>query len=212
MNQKKQTILSNAAQAIDWAAIHLRMDKMRESLERGLVPTEEDKKNILKARAKILGHESTKRETADESLEVVTFLLANETYGIESSFVREAYPLKDLTPLPCTPGYVYGIVNVRGQILSVIDIKKLFDLPEKGLTDLNKVIVLQNDFMELGLLADAMVGVRSVPVREIEPSLPTLTGIRSEYLKGVTQDRLIILDAGKFLSDKNLIVHEEVGS
>src|SRR5439155_25417175 len=127
-----------------------------------------------------------------------------------SSSVREVYPLKELTPLPCTPPFVLGIINVRGKILSVIDIKKFFDLPEKGLTDLNKVIIVHADEMELGILADALLGVRAIPLEELQPSLPTLTGIRAEYLKGVTKDRLVILDTEKILSDKGIIVHEEV--
>jgi purine-binding chemotaxis protein CheW len=99
---------------------------------------------------------------------------------------------------------------VRGQILSVIDLKKFFDLPEKGLTDLNQVIVVQGDTMAFGILADAILGVRSIPLESIQPSLPTLTGIRAAHLKGVTSERLVILDATKLLADPTLIVFEEV--
>jgi purine-binding chemotaxis protein CheW len=112
--------------------------------------------------------------------------------------------------MPCAPPFVLGIINVRGQILSVIDIKKFFDLPEKGLTDLNKVIILHSDSTEFGILADVILGVRSVSLSELQPSLPTLTGIRQEYLKGVTKERLVILDAAKLLCDKRIIIHEEV--
>jgi len=144
-----------------------------------------------------------------ESIEVVIFQLAYETYGIETAWVREVYPLKDLTPLPCTPGFVAGIVNVRGQVISVIDIKKFFDLPEKGLTDLNKVIILSNGVMEFGILADSVVEVKSIPLNKIQAGLPTLTGIREDYLRGITAERLVILDAAKLLTDSNIIVHEE---
>lgn len=174
------------------------------------VPTPEETRTILKARAKALAREPEKEEAVEESIEVVEFLLAYETYGIESSCVREVYPLKELTPLPCTPPFVLGIINVRGQILPVIDIKKFFDLPEKGLTDLNKVIILHTDTMEFGILADVILGVRHVLLSELQPPLPTLTGIREEYLKGVTSRRVVILDAGKLLSDKKIIVYEEV--
>jgi len=70
-----------------------------------------------------------------------------------------------------------------GQILSVIDIKKFFGLPEKGLTDLNKVIVVRTQQMELGILADAVLGVRAIGLSDLQNSLPTLTGIRAEYLR-----------------------------
>ena len=171
-------------------------------------PPPQQSQSILKARAQALA-QAPEQVAATECLEVVTFLLAYETYGIETACVREVYPLKDLTPLPCTPPFVAGIVNVRGQVISVIDIKKFFDLPEKGLTDLNKVIILSNGVMEFGILADAIVDVRNIPLGKIQSGLPTLTGIRENYLKGVTAERLVILDAAKLLTDNNIIVHEE---
>lgn len=170
----------------------------------------EEEKQILKARAKELAREAREENTLERSMEIVEFLLASEKYGVESSYVREIYPLKELTPVPCTPPFVLGIINMRGQILSVIDIKKFFDLPEKGLTDLNKVIVLRTDKMEFGILADAILGVNGVSINDIQPGLPTLTGIREEYLIGITRERVIILDVEKLLKDKKIIVHEEI--
>lgn len=170
----------------------------------------EETRKILRARARELARETKTEKTAQESVEVVEFVLAYETYGIESSYVREIYPLKELTPVPCTPPFVLGIINVRGQILSVIDLKKLFELPEKGLTDLNKVIIIHNESMEFGILADVVLGVRAILMEEIQPPLPTLTGIREEYLIGITRERVIILDLEKLLTDKNIIVHEEI--
>lgn len=201
--QPKQTTV------IDWNEVHRRLEQARAALEQGFEPASEEKRKILKARAKALA-QTPRDETVGESIEVVVFSLAHETYGIESPYVREVYPLKDLTPLPCTPPFVVGIINVRGQITSVIDLKKFFDLPEKGLTDLNKVIITRSDSMEFGILADAILGVRAIPLQDIQPSLPTLTGIRAEYLKGVTHERLVILDVEKILSDRKLVVHEEI--
>ena len=137
-------------------------------------------------------------------------MLAYERYGVELKYVREVYPLTELTPIPGIPSFVLGIINVRGEILSVIDIKKFFDLPEKGLTDLNKAIILHSAEIEFGILADSIVGVRSILLNELQPSLPTLTGIREEYLKGVTKEREVILDAERLLIDKSIIVNENV--
>ena len=165
----------------------------------------EEKEIILKERAKMLA-QKRKRQEAEAYIEVIEFLIANEKYAIESEYIREVYPLKGITPLPCTPNFVLGIINVRGEILSVIDIKKFFDLPEAGLTDHNKVVIVQSDEMELGILADSILGMRSIPLKEIQSSLPTLTGICIEYLKGVTSERLVILNMGKSLYDKNIIL------
>ena len=195
--------------AIDWRAVHQRLDAARAATEHAWMPDAEVTKRILKARAQILAREPGKAQAVD-ALEIVEFMLAHEKYGVETSFVREIHPLTNLTPLPCTPAFVLGVVNLRGEIVSVIDIKKFFDLPEKGLTDLNKVVVLQSETMRFGVLADAVLGVRRIPVAGIQPSLPTLTGIREQYLKGVTSERTIVLDAEKLLRDEKMVVQEQV--
>ncbi len=130
--------------AIDWRTVHQRLAAASAAVERMEMPNAEETRRILKTRAHALAREPAKTQTAAESLEVVEFLLAYEKYAIESRYVREVYPLEDLTPLPCAPAFVLGIVSVRGEIISVINIKKFFDLPEKGLTNLNQVIVLQS--------------------------------------------------------------------
>jgi purine-binding chemotaxis protein CheW len=186
------------------------MEAARTALERKLAPSAEERRAVLHARAAALARTPEAPRAAGSSLDVTEFLLAYETYGIESSYIHEVYPLKELTPLPGTPPFVLGIINVRGRILSVVDLKKFFDLPAKGLTDLNKVIVLRSPRMEFGVLADAILGVRSIPLDQLQPSLPTLTGIREEYLKGVTAERVVILDAAKLLSDRRMIVQEQV--
>lgn len=165
--------------------------------------------DIFKARAEALAQPVELTE-AEEYLEIVAFMLAYETYGVETTWVREICPLKELTPLPCTPAFVSGIVNVRGQVLSVIDIKKFFGLPEQGLTDLNKIIILANDNMEFGILADTVADIKRIPLNKIQSGLSTLNGIRESYLKGITAEHLVILDALKLLTDAGIVVHEEV--
>jgi purine-binding chemotaxis protein CheW len=207
---KRRPATEKRAASIDWSAIHRRLETAQAALQQDLTPTPEEQKRILKARACALARTPKGEDITTARIEVVEFLLAYERYGLELLYVREVYPLKELTSLPCTPPFVVGIINVRGRLLSVLDIKNFFDLPAKGLTDLNKVIIVHDPSMEFGILADALLGVRSIPIEEIQASLPTLTGIRDEYLMGVTKDRLVILDAGRLLSDKKIIVHEEV--
>jgi purine-binding chemotaxis protein CheW len=167
------------------------------------------RKALLRERAQILAREPAAPESG-ERLEVVEFLLGHEHYGIETSFVREVHPLREMTPLPCTPSFVLGIINLRGEILSVVDIRKFFDIEPQGLVELNKVIVLRCATMEFGILADSVLGVRSIAVSGVQASLATITGMRADYLKGVTAGHLVLLDAGKMLTDRRMVVHEEV--
>jgi purine-binding chemotaxis protein CheW len=168
-------------------------------------------KGILKARARALARPAKRDDQGQgEILNVIEFRLAQEGYAVEQKHVREVHPLRELTPLPCTPRFVLGMINVRGQILPVIDVKKFFDLPEAGITDLHMVIIVHAEEMELGILADAVTGVRSIPLNLCQPSLPTLTGIRAKYLKGVTDQHVVILDVPSILNDPKTIVNEDV--
>ncbi len=170
----------------------------------------EEKRTVLRSRAKKLEQELEKNGADTDYLDVLEVLLAQEPYAIETSFIREVYPLTELTPLPCTPAFVFGLINLRGQILTVMDMKKFFNLPEKGITNLNKVIVVRKDAMELGILADEIIGIKRIFGDDIKPPPATITGIGAEYLRGIMAEGLIVLDIESFLTDKKLIVQEEV--
>lgn len=194
---------------IDWAELHRRMAAAAAAIDSGWAPAPEEKARILHERAAALAYEGEKKST-EETLEIVEFMLAKEHYGIESAFIREVYPLKDYTPLPGVPAFILGLLNVRGRILSVIDIKKFFGLPEKGISDLNKVIIMYNETMEFGVLADAILGVRTIAISELNQPFPTLTGICRDFVRGVTGEHLVVLDAQRILTDQKVVVHEEV--
>ena len=194
--------------AIDWQMVRKRLDAVTDMLDHGMTPAKE--KDVLKARARLLAREPLTEKTQSEFLELLEFSLAYETYGVETVYGRETRPLRDITPVPCTPPFVLGLINVHGRIISVIDIKNFFGLPVKGLTDLNKVIIMHDGEMEFGILADTILGIRTVLIAELQPSLPTLTGVREEYLKGVTKERTVVLDGKKLLGDRKIVVNEEI--
>jgi purine-binding chemotaxis protein CheW len=170
----------------------------------------EEQEHILKERAISLSKDLSDQNRELEYIEVTEFVLAGERYAIETSFVDEVHPFNDYTTIPCTPSYIFGIMNIRGKIVSVIDFKVFFDLPDPDIVDSNKAIIVHNETMEFGILADQILGVKKVMIDSIQTSIPTLTGIHLDFLKGVTNDRLVILDGNKLLENKNLIVHDEV--
>ena len=196
----KQTV---TRKKVDWTEVHRHLEATTAAMERVITPGIDDKKRLLKARAKKLSQEVIQVDAGQQCIEIVEFQLAGEKYGIEASNVREVYPLKELVPVPGTPTFFLGITSVRGQILSVIDIKGFFDLPDKGLTELDKVVIVQSGDVELGIRADVVLGMRVIPRGDIQASLPTLTGIREKYLSGITKDTVIILDIQKLLNDES---------
>jgi purine-binding chemotaxis protein CheW len=164
----------------------------------------------LKNRAIAMAQEPEQKKVASAVIEVITFTLAAETYGIESAFVREVYQLKDFTSLPGAPSFIFGIVNIRGQILPVVDLKKFFNLPEKGLGEMNKVIILSNGQMEFGIMADVVNGTQALEIEDILVVPPTVSGIGEKYLKGVTKEHIMVIEAESLLNDEKIIVNEQV--
>src|SRR5688500_5335816 len=104
---------------IDWEKVHQQLDTARAALT-GAAQGIDEKRMVLRTRAKALARRVEEKTRAEREYEVLEFLLAYERYAIETRYIREVYPLKDLTPVPCTPALVLGVINVRGQILSVI--------------------------------------------------------------------------------------------
>lgn len=196
---------------IDWDEIRHRVATTHAPALGDAAAQEEERRRILRERSRELAREDAAVSTAADWLQVVEFDLAGEHYGVELQSVREVCMLKELTPVPGAPAFIVGIINLRGEIRTVINLKRFFELPCKGITELNKIIMLHVDGMELGILADFILGVRAVPVSSLQPTLPTLTGVRGDYLRGVTHDRLVVLDAAKLLASDRIIVNEEVG-
>lgn len=168
------------------------------------------KKKILKERASLLKIQTEKEVISEEIIEGLEFILTDERYAINSIYVSEVIPLKNLTPLPCTPDFILGIINVRGKIISVINLKKFFNLQEKGITNLNRVIIINHNGIELGILADEIVGTMQISLNKLQSKITTITEVQDDFIVGVTEERLIVLDIKEFLLNEKLIVNEEV--
>ena len=175
-------------------------------------PANERKKKILRERGLKLAHRREMESDLDEAgFPVVEFVLSDEHYAIELRYIREVYPLRDLTPVPCTPSFILGIVNVRGQVISVTDMRELFNLPKKDSDNSLSILIVKNQEMELGLVAESVIGERKIPQRTMRSQMPTFNSACDHYIKGVTNDRVIVLNMDEFLSDSNIVVHQEVG-
>jgi purine-binding chemotaxis protein CheW len=158
-----------------------------------------------------------------QTVDLLIFWLGKERYGIDVTNVREIYPLEQLTPVPRTPNFVAGVFSARGRILSVIDLSAFFDLPAVGISDETKIIVVSNanlrsgngqtpnrEVLEMGILADEVTDVITIFKKDIQPPLTTHTGVRADYMQGITADLLVVLNLNALLSDKRLIIQEEL--
>ena len=166
----------------------------------------ESEKRILDERARL---QARKKDTAtddSEKLAVVTFVLHPECYALEYGFVKEVFTMKDLTPLPGTPPFVMGIVNYRGTVVSAINLKQLFGLKEMGLTEFNKLLILSEGKMTIGIMADTIKGHQFINKNSLSSPPMTVSENSSAFLKGVTPEGIILLDAAGILQSPGILV------
>ncbi len=175
-----------------------------------------DHDHILRERAAALARRIDTAEDVGNRTRLLAFALGGERYAVESRYVSEVYSTSSLTPLPCTPAFICGIINVRGRIVSVVDLSVLFAMPaELNLNGGNVVLLASDESVtgngsgrEFGIFVDAVIGVRDYAPREFQSQLPVLPAEHSHYMKAVTNEQVLVLDARALLTDRKLIVNE----
>lgn len=165
---------------------------------------------ILKKRAEILKIPLDGAKQFGEQIDGLEFLLSDEKYAINSIFVSEVIYINELTKLPCTPPFIMGLINVRGKVLSVIDIKTFFNIPGKGITNLNKVIIVKHNDIEIGILADDILGNSNIQIDSLQTKVTTITEVNDNFIIGVTDNRVVVLDIKKLLLSDIIVVNEVV--
>ncbi|MDX1755520.1 MAG: chemotaxis protein CheW [Marinobacter sp.] len=209
MNDNKVPQAAESRATQHWEAVKRRLGEIESRLVAEFEPAPADVQQRLRQRAQVLAQPGPPVETG-ELLDLQLFEISQETYGIETQYVVEVVPLRQLAAIPCTPDHILGIVNVRGRMVSVLDLRRFFELPFKGLSDLNSVVVIADEQMEFGLLTDRIQGSRVLPERQVLEPPSHLQGIRADYLLGVTADRWILLDGRRLLRDPRLVVEDRV--
>ncbi|NOY86167.1 MAG: purine-binding chemotaxis protein CheW [Deltaproteobacteria bacterium] len=140
-------------------------------------------------------HRANREEEEEERIQVLTFLLAGEEYGLNIMDIKEIVRPKDPTEVPRTPHYVLGIISLRGMIVPIFDVRKRLGLTSTELNPKNRIIVVNLKEHFFGLLVDSVVQVLDIPLSRIEPPPEIVGGVEGEYCRGIgrVDDRLIIL-------------------
>ena len=142
----------------------------------------------------------------DPILQWVTFRLENETYGINVMQVREVLRYSEIAPVPGAPSYVIGIINLRGNVVTVVDTRERFGLPSTDITDNTRIVILETDNQVVGILVDAVSEVVYLRQSEIESAPNVGNDENARYIQGVSHknDELLIL-----IEIKNLLTESE---
>lgn len=172
---------------------------------------ERDHEAVLRARARLLARAPAPPET-DETALVAEFSLGDHRYAVEATFVHEIRHLDNLTAVPCTPDFVAGVVNVRGTLYSLLDLRKFLGTAEHGVTDLTEILLISAAGLDVGILAHEIIGLTEIKVGDVKPPLPTDPNAGRAFVRGITPSLTVFLDVEKLFADPEMVVHEEVFS
>ncbi|MGG1311169.1 MULTISPECIES: chemotaxis protein CheW [Cohnella] len=150
-----------------------------------------------------------------EELKVIVFTLAHEEYGIEVDKVRTIERMAPITRVPKTPPFVKGVINLRGVVVPVIDLRGRFGLPETEPTDNSRIIIVAVGDLEVGFIVDSANDVIDIMSDSIEVPPEVVGGVKAKYLSGVAKigdnRLLILLNLSEVLNRSEIIQLEEFG-
>ena len=128
-------------------------------------------------------------------LQLVTFRLGNEEYAVDILKVQEINRMKEITRVPNTPAYVEGVINLRGKVIPVVNLRSKFSLDERDNDTQSRIMIMDIQGITMGLVVDGVSEVLRIPANIVEPTPPMAANISTEFIKGIAklEDRLIIL-------------------
>jgi purine-binding chemotaxis protein CheW len=147
---------------------------------------------------------SDKKGVNDEVFQWVTFKLENEVYGINVMQVQEVLRYSEIAPVPGAPNYVLGIINLRGNVVTVIDTRSRFGLETCEVTDNTRVVVIESEKQVIGILVDSVAEVVYLKASEIDDAPNVGNEESAQFIQGVSNrdgELLILVDLDKLLSD-----------
>jgi len=143
-------------------------------------------------------------DTNDEVLQWVTFKLDSETYGINVMQVQEVLRYTEIAPVPGAPNYVLGIINLRGNVVTVIDTRSRFGLRSSEVTDNTRIVIIEAEKQVIGILVDSVAEVVYLRASEIDVAPNVGNDESAKFIQGVSNrdgELLILVDLNKLLSD-----------
>ena len=138
-----------------------------------------------------------------KEIQVACFSLDNDLYAVDIMRIKEIIRPQKLTPLPQAPSFIDGIINLRGAVIPVVDMRKRFGMPARELTASTRLLIVRLSAQTLGLVVDDVTEVITVPVKDIKPPPTVSAGLIANYLLGVClsgENMVMLLDIDRLLS------------
>ncbi|MCU7809775.1 MAG: chemotaxis protein CheW [Candidatus Thiodiazotropha sp. (ex Notomyrtea botanica)] len=152
-----------------------------------------------------MSHTDDEEGGGNPLIQFVTFILKDEVYGINVMQVQEVLRVTEIAPVPGAPAYVLGIINLRGNVVTVIDTRTRFGLPSTDMVDASRIIVIESEKQVVGILVDAVAEVVELGEDDIDVAPNVGTDDSSRYIQGVAtreEGLLILVDLNKLLTDE----------
>jgi len=152
--------------------------------------------------ADVMKKKVSAERTMSDDLQLVSFKIGTEEFGVDILKVQEINRMVEITKVPQAPHYVEGVINLRGKVIPIVDLRKRFNLELKEHDKNTRIVVVDIGGNIMGMIVDSVSEVLRLPANTIEPPPEIVTGINSEYIKGVAKldDRLLIfLDLSKVI-------------
>jgi len=132
---------------------------------------------------------------ADAVSQIVSFKLANEEYGVDIMSAQEIIMVGQITHLPQAPDYICGLINLRGAVIPIVDLRKRFALEAKEPDEHTRIIVVNVSEKTMGIVVDAVTEVQRVQADQIEPAPPSICRLDQDFIRGLVklEDKLLIL-------------------
>jgi purine-binding chemotaxis protein CheW len=159
----------------------------------------------LRARARQLARSPVAAE-GGAAVEILAFRLGDETYAVDLQQLAAVQPVRGLTPVPCAPPYVAGLLNVRGEVVTVLDLARALELPARAaLPEDARVLLVELAQGRVGLLVDAILGVERLDPEKLDRPFSG-----REFARGIAEARTVFLDLGVLLAGERFDVYEEL--
>lgn len=164
------------------------------------------KEEILQERArKTAGKTMNNQWDGASMIQALQFSLYPEVFAIKDTYITEVFSLTDITTLPGTPAFVMGVVNRRGKMLCIINLKHILNIKSVGLTEMNKIICLKNGNTEFGIVTDSLLGASYIDTSKLNKNTLLITN-ELKLIEGVLPNGVILLNDIILLNNKALVV------
>jgi purine-binding chemotaxis protein CheW len=193
---------------LDWESVRERLGQAAEALTFSERDSEQLDAITMQERIRNLARVPQKRIQDNDQLEVLTFKLTGESYALEAKYVHEIMDVPELALVPETSDFLVGVMNLRGEVLAIFDLHRLFGLPMRETRQTSHLIVLGETNPQFGFIADAVEQVIRLEISALTSGIVSLGITAGNVVRGLSTNAVIVLDGQTLLVDGRLMVDQ----